>query len=376
MKANWQIKKLGEILKLEYGKPLSKNDRGFKGKYPVYGANGIKSRCNSFYFAKPSIIVGRKGSAGELHLSENKFWPLDVTYFVTFDENKYDLKFLYNLLTTLELPKLAKGVKPGINRNEVYLIEVGIPPFPEQKRIVEILDDVFEKLTKAKENAEKNLQNSKELFKSYLQSIFTNPSFELKKIKDIAEIKGGKRIPQGKKLEYEDTGYPYIRVADFNDNGSIDIDDIRYITKDIFEQIKRYTISSKDLYISIAGTIGKTGIISEELEGANLTENACKLVFKNGIDNKYVYFFTKSREFTKQAGLNTRTTAMPKLALSRLGSIEIPFPKSLSEQKSIVKKLDALSGETKKLEGIYKQKLLALEELKKSVLASYFAKAS
>jgi type I restriction enzyme S subunit len=241
---------------------------------------------------------------------------------------------------------------------------------------VEILDDVFEKLTKAKENAEKNLQNSKELFKSYLQSIFTNPSFELKKIKDIAEIKGGKRIPQGKKLEYEDTGYPYIRVADFNDNGSIDIDDIRYITKDIFEQIKRYTISSKDLYISIAGTIGKTGIISEELEGANLTENACKLVFKNGIDNKYVYFFTKSREFTKQAGLNTRTTAMPKLALSRLGSIEIPFPKSLSEQKSIVKKLDALSGETKKLEGIYKQKLLALEELKKSVLASYFAKAS
>ena len=144
MKNNWQTKKIGEVIKLEYGKPLPDYKRILNGKYPVYGANGEKDRTNEFYYDKPSIIVGRKGSAGEINLTERRFWPLDVTYFVTFDDKKYSLGFLYNLLLTLNLRKLAKGVKPGINRNEVYGISVNIPPLPDQKRIVKVLDEVFE----------------------------------------------------------------------------------------------------------------------------------------------------------------------------------------------------------------------------------------
>ncbi|PIZ65774.1 hypothetical protein COY15_02380 [Candidatus Roizmanbacteria bacterium CG_4_10_14_0_2_um_filter_39_12] len=106
MKTNWQTKnrsawltvKLGEVIKLEYGKPLPKSARRADGKYPVYGANGIKSWSNSFYYDQATIIVGRKGSAGEINLTEEKFWPLDVTYFVKFDDTKYNLKYLYNLL--------------------------------------------------------------------------------------------------------------------------------------------------------------------------------------------------------------------------------------------------------------------------------------
>src|SRR3990167_9571688 len=101
MKVNWQTKKLGEVIKLEYGKPLPKSKRKVNGKYPVYGANGVKDRTDEFYFDRPSIIVGRKGSAGEINLTDDKFWPLDVTYFVVFDEKKYDLKFIFNLLSIL-----------------------------------------------------------------------------------------------------------------------------------------------------------------------------------------------------------------------------------------------------------------------------------
>jgi type I restriction enzyme S subunit len=120
MKAVWKEKRIEEVLKLNYGKPLDDDDRKLDGLYPVYGANGQKDRTDKFYYDKPSIIVGRKGSAGEVNLTAPKFWPLDVTYFVTFDERQYDLRFLYYLLSTLDLPCLAKGVKPGINRNEVY----------------------------------------------------------------------------------------------------------------------------------------------------------------------------------------------------------------------------------------------------------------
>jgi hypothetical protein len=143
IKAGWQTKTVGEVCQLMYGKPLGDADRKPDGLYPVYGANGENDRTDKYYFDKSSIIVGRKGSAGEINLTETKFWPLDVTYFVTFDAQQYDLRFLYYLLTTLDLPSLAKGVKPGINRNEVYSQVVKITPLPEQQRIVGILDDAL-----------------------------------------------------------------------------------------------------------------------------------------------------------------------------------------------------------------------------------------
>ena len=82
----WVEKTLGEVIKLEYGKPLGKSLRKPDGLYPMYGANGIKGRTDEFYYNKKTIIVGRKGSAGEINLTEEKFWPLDVTYFVTFEK--------------------------------------------------------------------------------------------------------------------------------------------------------------------------------------------------------------------------------------------------------------------------------------------------
>ena len=169
IKAGWQEKPIGEILILEYGKPLDSSDRKPNGRYSVYGANGEKDRTDKFYFNKPSIIVGRKGSAGEVNLTEPKFWPLDVTYFARFDDHQYDLRFPYYLLTTLDLPSLAKGVKPGINRNEVYSQIAKIPPLPEQQRIVGILGEAFDATATA--TAKKNLQNARALFESCFASV-------------------------------------------------------------------------------------------------------------------------------------------------------------------------------------------------------------
>jgi type I restriction enzyme, S subunit len=172
VREGWEVKQLGDVLKLEYGKPLPQEDRDDNGAYPAYGANGVNCRSSKFFFGKESIIVGRKGSAGETTLTEEKFWPLDVTYFVTFDERRYDLIFLYHCLKSLQLTRLAKGVKPGLNRNDVHSIEFAFPPLPEQKRIVAILDKAFEGISAAAANAEKNLANARELFESYLNSVF------------------------------------------------------------------------------------------------------------------------------------------------------------------------------------------------------------
>ena len=131
------------VLSLEYGKPLDKSLRSIKGAVPVYGANGIKAFTERPLVRDKGIVVGRKGSAGEINLTDGAFWPLDVTFFVKFDQLKFDLMFLYYLLKSLDLPTMARGIKPGINRNDVYKLEVIFPPLAEQKRIVAKVNELM-----------------------------------------------------------------------------------------------------------------------------------------------------------------------------------------------------------------------------------------
>jgi len=196
--------------------------------------------------------------------------------------------------------------------------------------------------------------------------------WEWKNINEFAIIKSGKRVPKGKKLVENITPYPYIRVTDFSDNGTIDISNIRFITEDIYQQIKNYTITDNDIYISVAGTIGKTGIIPKELNGANLTENAVKIVFDNDTyDKRFIFNFTNSITFMEQIGLATKTVAMPKLAIKRLKEVKIPLP-PLQEQKRIVAKLDALFEKIDKAIALHQKNMDEADAFMGSVLNDVF----
>lgn len=197
-------------------------------------------------------------------------------------------------------------------------------------------------------------------------------NWEYKKLGDVAKLKGGKRIPKGKKLLTTITNHPYIRVTDFTDDGTVSLEDIHYISDDIFETIKQYTITTEDVFISIAGTIGKVGIVPKELDNANLTENACKLVLKENAYNKYIVYVFQSDKVKDITQLNARANAMPKLSLTRLAAIEIPLP-PLSEQKRIVEQLDSLSEKVRSLEEIYTKQLANCDELKQAFLEKAFA---
>jgi type I restriction enzyme S subunit len=168
-----KIVKLGEILKLEYGKSLSDEDRDVNGAYGAYGANGIKSRTNKFLYSKPSIVVGRKGSAGELTLVNEKFWALDVSYYVTHDDNETDLMYLYYVLKTKNLPSFAKGIKPGLNRNEVYELKISLPTINDQKNAVKKLDSVFNEIEKVKELTKSKLNEIESLRYAFLSQFIT-----------------------------------------------------------------------------------------------------------------------------------------------------------------------------------------------------------
>lgn len=138
--AEGQDKKVGDILTLEYGKPLDKADRTQDGMFAAYGANGVKDRTDKFYWDQPSIIVGRKGSAGELTKVTDPFWPLDVTYYVVHDSSETNIDYIYSLLKSLDLTSFARGVKPGINRNDIYQLDVKVPDLRNQDEIAKKID--------------------------------------------------------------------------------------------------------------------------------------------------------------------------------------------------------------------------------------------
>ena len=163
---------------------------------------------------------------------------------------------------------------------------------------------------------------------------------------DVCQVKGGKRIPVGHKLTKINTGHKYIRVADMN-NGTILDNDIHFVPDDVYPKIKNYTITSDDVYITCAGTIGRVGTVPEKFSGANLTENADRLVFIL-LNKVWLQYFLSSKFVQEQISDCTKKVGQPKLAIKRIKNFIIPLP-PLSEQKRIVERVDALSSEVDEL---------------------------
>lgn len=167
----WGTKKLGNIIELNYGKGISKEDRKEDGKYSIYGANGELGRTDKYLVEGEAIIVGRKGTAGAVNRVSGRFWPADVTYYILANNN-INIDFLYFGLEKIDLKLLANGIKPGINRNKVYKLEIPLPPLPEQKKIVDYLDALREKVDKLKQLQQEQLAEFKELKNSILDKAF------------------------------------------------------------------------------------------------------------------------------------------------------------------------------------------------------------
>ena len=156
---------------------------------------------------------------------------------------------------------------------------------------------------------------------------------------DITSITGGKRVPVGYSLTNQNTGYKYIRVADMKQY-SVRNNDVHYISKEIYSLIKNYTISKDDLYITVAGTIGVVGEIPIEFDGANLTENANKIVFTQ-LNKKCLMYLLSSDYVQTQIKNCTTKVGQPKLAIIRIQNFLLPIP-PLKEQQRIVEKIEEL----------------------------------
>ena len=194
-------------------------------------------------------------------------------------------------------------------------------------------------------------------------------SWKWVKLGEIVTVLGGKRIPAGRQLTTENTGYKYIRVSDMKD-GTVLTDGLLYVPSDIFPSIARYIIHKEDVYITVAGTIGRVGKIPEEIDGANLTENADRLVFSM-LEQNWLIKCLESNIVQSQIANVTTKVGQPKLAIKRIQKLIIPLP-PLAEQKRIVAKFEELLSYIDRYEQAWSKleqfNNLFPEDMKKSLL--------
>ena len=157
------------------------------------------------------------------------------------------------------------------------------------------------------------------------------------RIRNIASVKGGKRLPKGMSFSDTITEHAYIRVTDMK-NRSINLDGLKYISDEVFSYIKAYTISKNDLYVTIAGTIGVAGEVPDRLDGMNLTENAVKIC-NISIVKTYLCYVILSQFVQNQFQDKTHQVAMPKLALEKILSTLIPVA-PIKEQTKISQSIE------------------------------------
>ena len=153
------------------------------------------------------------------------------------------------------------------------------------------------------------------------------------------DIKGGKRVPKGMSFSSERTNYLYLRLSDITDFENINYDNLKCISEDLYNKLKRYEIKKDQIVFSIAGTIGRVFLMKNIPEEKHiiLTENCAMLLPKNSeVLPEYVSILLNCSFVQKQIEQNRIQTTIPKIGLDRISKIQIPVIPSLSVQQKII----------------------------------------
>ncbi|MGG3734118.1 restriction endonuclease subunit S [Heyndrickxia coagulans] len=307
MKSNqpvdWEEIQLGELFTAHYGKSLTQKNR-VPGKYKVYGSSGITGTHNEFLVKGPGLIIGRKGTIGNVYYEKNSFYPIDTTYYVK-ESNRYDLLFLYYKLKTLDLDKMnTHSAVPGLNREQLYSIKTKFPKITEQKAIANILSTLDEKIETNNQINEKLEEMAQALFKHWFVDFeFPNENgepykssggemveselgmipkgWEVKTINDISsEIITGK-TPSTKEKENFGGNIPFVKIPDMHGKVYVEKTETYLSEKGA---VKNKIVPKNSIMVSCIAT---PGIVSLAGQSCQTNQQINTIINK---DNKMCYF--------------------------------------------------------------------------------------
>jgi restriction endonuclease S subunit len=255
--------KLAQLAEIKYGKDHKKLG---KGSVPVYGTGGIMRYVNDFIYEGESVLIPRKGSLNNLFYVHGKFWTVDTIFWTKIDSKIVLPRYLYYYLSRIDLTSYNVGsAVPSLTISLLNELVLDIPPISVQK-------DVVNKLTAIENKIKINEQINDNLFK--LAKIHFDRQLDSENIKfsQISTIQNGYAF---KSKEYVDTNELMIlRTKNINDNHLFSKNDVVYISKELFDEYKKFSFSAFDTVLVMVGaSIGKTGFVTSNMTPSLQNQN-------------------------------------------------------------------------------------------------------
>jgi type I restriction enzyme S subunit len=289
--------------------------------------------------------------------------------------NRFVQAYFQSALCSQMIEKFRNGAaQPNLSAGSLKKFQIPIPPLPEQQRIVSILDEAFEGISTAVENAEQNLINARELFDSQVSELFfknMNGARETNLEGVISELVTGPFGSMLHKSDYVEDGVPVINPQNIIDGALLPLKSTM-VSEETRRRLEKYCLRKGDIVIARRGEMGRCGIVEERQKGWLCGTGSMIIRLNNTVSIKYITLLLQSSKVRRRLEGDAVGTTMSNLNQGILLGVTFQLP-SLDKQNSIVSELDALSEETQRLESIYQQKLAALDELKKSILHQAFS---
>ncbi len=373
---SWALKPLGELCDVldSKRKPITKKDR-IEGEYPYYGATGILSYVEKYIFDEKLVLIGEDGAkwgAGEntAFPVEGKCWVNNHAHVIRPHRDNILDQWIIYYLNAMDLSPFITGLTvPKLNQEKMRSITLPVPPLPEQKRIVAILDEAFAGIDAAIANTEKNLASARELFESTLNTIFTQKGkgWEEKKLGDISIINYGYTA----KASHEKVGPKFLRITDIQD-GNVNWDTVPFCEISSSDHSKHKLIDGDLVFARTGATTGKSYLLSNPPDVVCASYLIRVRIKKGVFIPEFLRLFFQTKQYWDDIAIGISGSAQGGFNASKLGELIIPVP-PLELQEKISEKSLSIFSETKSLETIYQQKLVSLNELKQSLLQKAFS---
>jgi type I restriction enzyme, S subunit len=388
MKQGWKTKRLGDVCEIIKGHKPKLKLTPSNGDLPYLVARvmrgsedaeyaSIKDRNSIRVEQSDTIIICDGSNSGEVFTGFRGILSSTmgkISKKVEIDDN-YLRAFLASTFEVFNGAKTGAAI-PHLDKEAMYQLQFPLPPLPEQKRIVSILDEAFEGIATAKANAEKNLQNARALFESYLQSVFTQrgKGWVEKKLSELCDIKHGFAF----KSEFFATKGDYVLLTPgnfFESGGYRDRGEKqKYYSGEI---PKDYVLDKGDLLVAMteqaAGLLGSPILVPESNKFLH-NQRLGRVIKKPSIPwtNEFFFHIFNTQFVRKEIHDSASGVKVRHTSPTKIGEVVVSFPSSISEQRAIVSILKDLSKETKRLESNYQRRLDTFKELKKSLLQKAF----
>ena len=394
----WETIALGGLFDFKYGKGLPQEKRNGKGSVRVYGSNGVVGIHDATVTSGPTIIVGRKGSVGEVHLSSEGCWPIDTTYFI--DEFPANLPPAYwaLYLKSLRLGQQEKSSAiPGISRDDIYAVEVPLPPLAEQRRIVVKVDKLLGKV----DACQQRLVRIPVLLKRFRQSVLAaacsgrlTADWREENTTDadgesVAVLDDLHPLPETWRWQHlesvcarivdcphstpkwADSGRLCVRTTNFRP-GVLDLSEVRYVSGTTFNQrIERMRPQPGDvLYSREGGILGIACMIPPKVELC-LGQRMMLFRVKSDFSASMLMHWLNSPVILRRVQELTGGSASPHLNVRDIKAFPTPSP-PLAEQQEIVRRVEALFALADQIEGRFRVSQTHLSKLTPSLLAKAF----